>query len=211
MSEQPNPHPNEPRRGQFATKKGEVIIREHEYDGIQEYDQKLPNWWLFTFYVAIAWFLGYWVLYYNAGAYLSDHDKVTGQLAQIEARRQAEREATEAALDDEALLAMAADPAVVSAGEATYTATCVACHGADMSATMDVGGTKIPLPGLSMTDGEWKFGDKPMDIYRLVMDGSPPESDGHNGAKMQAWGPTLGTRKVAEVTAYVVSRLDDFK
>ena len=76
---------------------------------------------------------------------------------------------------------------------------------------MDVAGTKIPLPGLSLTDGEWKFGGKPMDIYKLVHDGSPPESDGHNGAKMQAWGPTLGTSKVAEVTAYVVSMLDEFK
>ena len=40
----------EHRRADFASKKGEVVLRKHEYDGIQEFDQKLPNWWLLTFY-----------------------------------------------------------------------------------------------------------------------------------------------------------------
>jgi len=210
MSDQ---QPNEPKRGKFAGMKGEIIIREHEYDGIQEYDQKLPNWWLFTFYGAIAWFLVHWVLYYNAGAFQTDHEKVTGKIAAVEDARRAEREATEASLDDAALLAMAKDPAVIASGEKIYSGagTCFTCHGADLSATMDVGGTKIPLPGLPLNDGEWKFGGKPMDIYKLIHDGSPPESEGHNGAKMQAWGPTLGTSRVADVAAYVISQLDEFK
>ena len=41
----------------YATKKGEVVLRPHEYDGIQEYDQKLPNWWLVIFYGSIALFV----------------------------------------------------------------------------------------------------------------------------------------------------------
>lgn len=50
----------ETKRGSYAREKGEVVLREHEFDGIQEYDQKLPNWWLFTFYIAIVWFLVHW-------------------------------------------------------------------------------------------------------------------------------------------------------
>ena len=51
---------NEPeiRRGQYAEKEGEVVLREHEYDGIQEYDQKLPNWWLTIFIAANVFFIG---------------------------------------------------------------------------------------------------------------------------------------------------------
>src|SRR5210317_150743 len=82
-----------------------VVLRDHVYDGIQEYDQKLPNWWLFTFYGAIAWFLVHWMLYYNFGADQTDHEKVTGKIAEVEAARLAEREKTEKSLDDAALLA----------------------------------------------------------------------------------------------------------
>ena len=70
MSDQP-----EPKRGDYARKKGEVILREHEYDGIQEYDQKLPNWWLYTLFGAILFFLVDWGIYYNFDQYLvSDPD-----------------------------------------------------------------------------------------------------------------------------------------
>ena len=209
MPEQP---PAEPKTGDFATEAGEVVVREHVYDGIREYDQKLPNWWLTTFFVAIAWFVVHWAVYYNAGAWRSDGQKLADRLGVIEQRKQEQLAATLATLDDQTLVTKwAADPVILAAGEATYVGTCNACHGADLSATMDVGGVKIPLPGLPLTDGQWKFGGKPMDIFKLVNDGSPPESDGHNGARMEAWGRKLGPQKVAEVTAYVISRLPEFK
>ena len=33
----------------------------HEYDGIKEYDNPLPKWWLVVFFGTLAWSLGYFV------------------------------------------------------------------------------------------------------------------------------------------------------
>jgi cytochrome c oxidase cbb3-type subunit 3 len=203
----------EPKRGHFAKEKGEVILREHEYDGIQEYDQKLPNWWLFTFYGAIVFFIGYWALYYHTDLLKTDQVIIQEQIAAVQKAKDAELEKTLATLDNSKLVHQwATDPAIVSAGEATYLTNCSACHGADLSATMVVGAAKIPLPGLAINDGQWKFGNKPMDIFKLINEGSPPESTGNNGAKMQAWNQTLSPKQVAEVTAFIIAKVPaDFK
>ena len=77
---------------------------------------------------------------------------------------------------------------------------------------MDAGGTKIPLPGLPLTDHQWKFGGKPMQLFKLINEGSPADSTGNNGAKMQPWGQTLSPKQIAEVVAFVITKVpDDFK
>lgn len=198
---------SEPKRGHFAKEKGEVILREHEYDGIQEYDQKLPNWWLFTFYGAIIWFAVYWFLYYQTPTFRTDREKIIAEMTAIQEKKAAELEKTLASLDDQTLINVwAADPAIVASGEAIYTTNCVACHAADLSATMDAGGTKIPLPGRSLIDGQWTYGGKPMDMFKLINQGSPAGSAGLNGALMQAWGQMLTPKQIAEVTAFIIAK-----
>jgi cytochrome c oxidase cbb3-type subunit 3 len=195
------------KRGSYAKEKGEVILREHEYDGIQEFDQKLPNWWLFTFYGGIIWFVAYWVIYYHAGWSRTDQQKIITQVAALQEKKDAELAATLASLDDKALVVhWAADPMVVAAGEATYAVSCSACHAADLSGTMETGGGKIPLPGRPLTDGHWEYGAKPMQIFKLINEGTPAEAPGYNGAKMQAWGQVLTPKQVAEVTAFLISK-----
>lgn len=202
----------EVRRGDFARERGEVILREHEYDGIQEFDQKLPNWWLFTFYFAIVWFVVYWALYYHTGTYKTDQQKIIEQLTALEEQKSAAlAEALESITDEALINEWASDGAIVASGEAIYTTNCIACHAADLSATMLVGDQKIPLPGMALNDGEWKYGGKPLDLFKIINEGTPPESPGHNGAKMQPWGQMLSPKQIAEVTAFLISKNpDDF-
>lgn len=202
----------EPKRGHFAKTKGEIILREHEFDGIQEYDQKLPNWWLFTFYGAIVWFVCHWSMYYQAGAIDTPQQIITREIGKIQKAKDEELAKLVASLDDSKFVNQwAKDPEVVRRGEATFFGICAQCHAADMSAK----GPNGELPGLPLNDHQWKFGGKPMQIFKLVHDGSPPESKGKNdgGSKMQAWGKTqLTSVQVAEVVSYLISKLpDDFK
>ena len=93
----------------------------------------------------------------------------------------------------------------------------------------DSNGITTKLPGLPLNDHVWKFGktdkdgktltDKdgkvvasPMRLFKLVNEGSPPESTGNNGAKMQVWGQTLTPQQIAEVVCYIISKVPgDFK
>lgn len=202
MSDEP-----EIRRAQYAEKEGEVVLREHEYDGIQEYDQKLPNWWLVIFVAALVFFLGYWVAYYQFGLMQTDDQKIAAAMARIEKAQKKALDEMLAKLNDEALVnEWAKDPARITAGRESYLINCTACHGQDLAARIDVGGGQfVNLPGLSLKDGQWKYGAKPMDIFRLINSGTPPESPGHNNAKMEAWGLKLPPVQIAELTAYIIS------
>lgn len=198
---------DEHKRGSYAREKGEVVLREHEFDGIQEYDQKLPNWWLFTFYIAIAWFLVHWCVYYYTSSVRTDDEVIRGAMTEIQKKKDRELAATLASLDDTTLVTKwAADPAITAAGEATFQANCAACHAADLSATMMVNNQAIPLPGRPLNDHKWEYGSKPMDVFKLINEGTPAGSPGYNGAKMMAWGQTLSPKQLAEVTAFLISK-----
>ncbi|KAB2642820.1 MAG: c-type cytochrome [Verrucomicrobia bacterium] len=204
----------DPEIGQFAKKKGEIILREHKFDGIQEFDQSLPNWWLFTFYAAIVFFVGYWFIYYGTSLIKSPQLAVQEQIIAVQANQIRELNKLLAKLNDAQLVHIfAKDPLIVAAGQATFTKNCVPCHGVDLSATQDDGhGKKIPLPGLPLTDHNWKFTDKPMGLFNLINKGSPPESNGNNGARMEAWGAKLSPMEIAQVLSYVISKVpEDFK
>ncbi len=160
-------------------------LLEHEYDGIREYDQRLPNWWLFTLYGAIVFSLVYWFFYFQSNVGESDVDRLQARMQVIEAKN---LEATLAMLDNDNLWKMSRNPQFVQAGRKTYESTCMPCHGANLE-----GGI-----GFNLADNEWVHGSAPVDVFNTV-DG------GVEGKGMQAWGPVLGPKKVAEVVAFVLS------
>lgn len=201
-------------RAEYASKKGEIALRSHEFDGIQEYDQTLPNWWLFIFYASIAAFVGGWFLYYNLGVSKTDAEVIDAKLAQIAQTKAKALEDMLSQLNDDSLVNQwAADSAAVEAGRQIFQANCIACHGENLTASIDVGGGQsVNLPGLSLKDHEWKYGSKPMDVFKIINDGTPADSEGHNGARMAAWGQTLPPIQIAQLTAFIIHENEaDFK
>lgn len=203
-----NEHQEEHRRADFASKKGEVVLRPHEYDGIQECDQKLPNWWLITFFGAILFYLAYWIIYYQAGWIKSDTDAVTEAMSGIEVEKQEALKETLASLSDEILVKeWATNPGIVAKGESHYKGICIACHGPELDAPNKL--------GLSLVDGDWKYGGSPMEIFKIINEGTPANSKGMEptGARMPPkGGSNFSSQQVAELVAYLISKNpEDFK
>jgi cytochrome c oxidase cbb3-type subunit 3 len=165
-------------------------VRPHSYDGIQEYDKRLPNWWLYTLYITIVFWIGYWGYYEWVPSGPTGPEEVDAAMARIEA----ERLATVATMDDATLWTMSRNPSVIAKGKDTFTANCVACHFASMR-----GKSENPTAiGPDLTDNAWVHGGKPLDLYNVVTHGVLEKG-------MPTWGPVLGARKISEVTAYVLS------
>lgn len=175
-----------------------ITLREHTFDGIEEYDQKLPNWWLFTLYITIVWFVFAWVAYYQLPVGMQDDfEKLDGQIAVIEEKKQAELEEMMASINDDSLMEMSKDTSHTVAGQAIFETKCAACHGLDLSATL----AGVALPGVPLNDAEWKYGSKPLEIMNIVTNGSPDVTKG-----MVAWSSQLSGSEIAQVVAYILSK-----
>ena len=92
----------------------------HEYDGIEEADNNLPNWWLATFYGAILFSIGYWFYYHEFDVEPTQSEAYAAEAASMQT--------AEAATEPE-LLALVDDQAAIAAGQETFATTCAACHG----------------------------------------------------------------------------------
>jgi len=170
-------------------KTGEDELRPHVYDGIQEYDNKLPNWWLMTFYIAIIITVVYWFTYYNAQMVESDAERVDTEMARIEEARLA----AIGDLNNDTLWQMSRNSGFVEAGRAVYMEKCLTCHGAELQ-----GGI-----GQNLVDAHWLYGNEPMAVYTIVSGGSPNKASG-----MQSWIGELGPKRVSQVVAFVLSHHD---
>ena len=173
-----------------AAESSEEALRPHTYDGIREFDKRLPNWWLMTLYVAIVFWIGYWSYYEWFRAGPSGQQRIEREMARIEAAKLAALAGSR--LDDGTLWKMSRNPEVVAAGQATFTTMCASCHKESLRG-IDDGGI-----GANLRRQVWIHGGRPMDLVHTVTSGVPVKG-------MPTWGPILGQRKIAEAVAYVLS------
>lgn len=162
-------------------KKDELL--DHNYDGIQEYDNPLPRWWLMILYGSIAWALFY-VPWYHFGPGPLAAEEYAAEMAEAAATA-GTRTVTFTAAD---LKAAAADPNQIAAGKATFDKNCVACHTA----------TGAGLVGPNLTDAYWIHGGALTNIAQVIADGVPDKG-------MISWKAQLSGPQMVELTAYVRS------
>ena len=165
------------------------VIMPHSYDGIQEYDQRLPNWWLFTLFGSIIFAFLYWAFYFTSGVGQDDRVALNAELDALEARQLAAVKS----LDDATLWKMSRNAKTVAAGQQVYNSLCFTCHGPTLAGIKGV--------GFRLSDNLWVHGNTPMAIFHNISEGITFEGKPTGMASQKV----LGTERIAAVTAFLLS------
>lgn len=160
-------------------------LLDHEYDGIREYDNPLPRWWVWIF-AGSFWF--------SVAYYFHYHLSPNGQSvsAAYEADMQQARELQAKAslgqpVSEESLGQLMADAALMKDAQALYGLRCAPCHGVNAEGVI----------GPNLTDSAWIHGQGSLtDIFGVIDQGVLAKG-------MPAWGKQLSPIEVRKLAAYV--------
>lgn len=162
-------------------------LTDHNYDGIQEYDNPLPGWWSTLFVLSVVFAGFYGVHFHLGGEGPSVQDEYDAQAAEVFELRFAELGALEP--NRETLLKYLNDPKWLTVGQAVFKTNCVSCHGANAQGDI----------GPNLTDDHWKNVTNVEDIARVIAEGAG------NGS-MPAWRNRLShVNQIVLTAAYVAS------
>lgn len=169
-------------------------LLDHDADGIREFDNDLPRWWLYGFYFTIAFAALYLVNYHVLPKPLFGHQ---GMVAEYEAEVQAASRAAagrpHAAKPPVALAALTDAPSLEK-GRVIFEGpdnVCFSCH------RKDLGG----LVGPNLTDNEWLHGCSVDDVVKSITTGFPLK-----GMMPYGVGKPLTEEQVLQVASYVLSK-----
>lgn len=147
-------------------------------DGIEEYDNPLPDWWIGLFIFTVLFAIGYAVEYHV----ISDRSQAGEYHSQLE-------EAKERWPNANKMASISEDPADIAAGKELFQANCASCHGAALE-----GGI-----GPKLTDKVWIHDGTAKGVVTTITEGVAAKG-------MPAWGPILGPEKIGQVASFVASK-----
>ncbi len=178
----------------------------HEWDGISELNTPLPRWWLWIFYLTIAFSVVYWVLYPawplptgftpgvlgNTNRAMALADVAAGQAARAQMASGLEKASLQQITGDPKLLQIA-----LAQGKAVFGDNCTPCHGPG-------GQGQKGYPNL--TAGRWLWGGTLDQIQTTITHGirAPDDPDTHTSS-MPSFGKDgiLKPEEIRQVASYV--------
>ena len=179
----------------------------HEWDGIREFNNPLPRWWLWTFYACIVWAIGYWVVMpawpllssYTQGVLGYSQRSVVEKKVAANLANQAPylnaiaAKSLEEIRNDADLLSFA-----LAGGRSSFAVNCSQCHG-----TGAQGFKGYP----NLNDDAWLWGGKLDQIQYTILHGIRNGSDDARDSEMPAYGrdELLERGQIRDVIEYVVA------
>ncbi|MFD0931359.1 cbb3-type cytochrome c oxidase N-terminal domain-containing protein [Psychroflexus salinarum] len=173
-------------RSKPVEEEGEIEL-DHNYDGIRELDNKLPPWWIYSFYASIVFAAIYLIRFHVFDDY-TQVEEYQAEVAQAEIDIARYKETAKDLVTLETVTLMA-DPSDLEAGKQIYTNNCVACHKADAG-----GGI-----GPNLTDEYWILGGGIKNVYQTLVEGGRP------GKGMVSWKNDFKPSELQQVASYVLS------
>ena len=163
-------------------------LTSHDYDGIQEYNNPLPMWWLWTFFGTIIFAFIYY-LHYESGSGPTSQQELDKAMAAIEARQTQHQPQNAISNGD---LESQLKQADLKNADSHFQSKCAACHGNAFQ-----GGI-----GPNLTDAFWIHGKGDAEsIIKVVKDGILDKG-------MPAWGAMLKDKDIVDITALIISKQD---
>lgn len=159
------------------------LLMDHEADGIKELDNNLPRWWVWLFYICIAFSVFYMVYYHVLKAgdlQFAEYQKESAVGDKIKSDAIGKFEANLAALTP------SKDPAVLGQGQQTFMTLCAPCH------RPDGGG----LVGPNLCDDYWSHGSNYVDNVKTIINGVPEKG-------MLTWRGVLKPTEIQAVASYI--------
>ncbi|TBX28579.1 cytochrome-c oxidase, cbb3-type subunit III [Nioella sediminis] len=178
----------------------------HIWDGIKEFDNPMPRWWLWTFYATIAWGVVYTVLYpawplvssATSGVLgYSTRGEVAADIATFEEMNAPIR----AQIEEVELAAITADENpdlynyAIQGGGAIFRTWCAQCHGSGAAGA-------VGYPNL--LDDDWLWGGSVDEIHYTISHGIRNEDDfDARYSEMTAFDEILSDEEITSVVQYV--------
>lgn len=166
-------------------------LLDHDADGIKEYDNALPRWWLYGFYLTIVFAVVYMVNFFVLAEPLVGHKN---QIAEYDAELASAKLASgNVPKKDMSSLTVLTDGASLQRGKEIFEGTdalCATCHRADLGGQV----------GPNLTDEYWLHGCSLKDVMTSIMTGYPDKG-------MLPYGSTnkLSDDDLQKVASYIIS------
>lgn len=178
----------------------------HEWDGIEELNNPLPRWWLWSFYACIVFAIGYSVVYPAIPLLNTATAGTFGWSSRGDLDKEMKAESLRTAgmmadLGKASIEQIATDPrlrrAAIDGGRAAFKVNCIQCHG--NGAAGNVG-----YPNLN--DDDWLWGGDAAAIHQTLVNGiRQPGDDSTRMSMMPAFGRDgiLTAAQVQDVVSHV--------
>lgn len=164
-------------------------LRSSNYDGIQEYDNDLPRWWLYLFYFTII-FGVFYVAYYELLGGATLEQTLNTQMTELEGVKQAAKANIPAAVErsESELIELASASDRIQVGKGVFESRCASCHGQQGQGII----------GPNLTDDHWIHGGSLKEIKAVIETGVLAKG-------MLAWKGVLSDDEILAVMSYIHS------